>query len=403
MNTRLLASAQEAADIIKNGGLVAVPTETVYGLAANALDAGAVRRIYDVKGRPEIKPLSIMVSGSEAFEKFCADVPRVAYSLAEDFFPGPLTIVLKSGGKLPEIVLAGGNTVGLRCPKHELTLETLRLCELPLAAPSANPSGKPGPTTAAQVLEYFDGKIDAVLDGGECQYGSASTIIDLSVTPFSLLRVGALNTDKITRSLRRRLKIVGITGGTGTGKTTALNILQEMGALVIDCDDVYHKLLETDAAMLAEIHAAFPPVFENETLDRKKLGIAVFSDPAALLRLNEITHGFVGKRVDEALDSHAMHGGIAAAIDAIALIESGIAEKCGNVVGITAPFDDRVRRITQREGISREYAKLRIAAQKPNEYYIANCTYTIDNSTTTQEFENRCRELFGKLLEVSPI
>ena len=160
-----------AAEILKKGGLVAVPTETVYGLAGNGLDANAVERIYEVKGRPAVKPLSLMVEGAQSMEKYCRKVPPQAKALAARFWPGPLTIVLKAKDTIPSVVLAGGDTVGLRCPDHPKTLELLALTELPFAAPSANPSGEESPKDAKKVLEYFDGRIEGVVDGGACGIG----------------------------------------------------------------------------------------------------------------------------------------------------------------------------------------------------------------------------------------
>ena len=140
MKTRIFTDDfGEAAMIIKNGGLVAVPTETVYGLACNGLDECAVKEIYEVKGRPAVKPLSLMVPDKEAMKKYCEDVPPQAEYLADKFWPGPLTIVLKSRAVVPDIVRAGGKTVGLRCPDHPMTLKTLRAAGVPFAAPSANP------------------------------------------------------------------------------------------------------------------------------------------------------------------------------------------------------------------------------------------------------------------------
>jgi L-threonylcarbamoyladenylate synthase len=167
MNTkRITTELDEAAALLREGKLVAVPTETVYGLAGNGLDVDAVEQIYEVKGRPAVKPLSLMVSGKESIAVVCSDVPPAANELAERFWPGPLTIVLKAKPLVPEIVRAGGSTVGLRCPDHPATLETLRLAGVPFAAPSANSSGAPSPKTADEVLRYFDGRIAAVIDGG---------------------------------------------------------------------------------------------------------------------------------------------------------------------------------------------------------------------------------------------
>ena len=189
----------DAAKIIREGGLVAVPTETVYGLAGSGLNETAVKEIYEVKGRPAVKPLSLMVPDESAMERYCDDVPKQAHQLARCFWPGPLTIVLKAKPEIPPIVLAGGTTVGLRCPDHPMTLALLRECSLPLAAPSANPSGEPSPKTAEQVFTYFDGRIDAVIDGGPCGIGRESTLIDMSCTPYKILREAALSEETIAQ------------------------------------------------------------------------------------------------------------------------------------------------------------------------------------------------------------
>ena len=212
MKTEIITKdISRAAEIISSGGLVAVPTETVYGLAGNGLNEEAVKEIYSVKGRPEVKALSLMVPGKEAMKQYCENVPGAACALAEKFWPGPLTIILESRDCVPEIVRAGGSTVGLRCPDHDLTLELLKSCALPLAAPSANPSGEPSPKNAKKVLEYFDGKIGAVLDGGECGIGTESTIIDMSQRPYRILRKGALSEKEISRALAECITLVGIT------------------------------------------------------------------------------------------------------------------------------------------------------------------------------------------------
>ena len=259
MNTkRITTEIAQAADAIRAGQLVAVPTETVYGLAGNGLDPAAVAQIYEVKGRPSVKPLSLMVHDASAMARYCADVPPAAYMLAEAFWPGPLTIVLRAQDCVPEIVRAGGQTVGLRCPDHPATLALIEAAQLPLAAPSANPSGAPSPKTADDVLAYFNGQIAAVIDGGPCGIGRESTLVDLSHTPYRILRSAAVPDDAVWDALVRKMHIVGITGGTGCGKTTALMELERQGALVIDCDAVYHELLASNTAMLAEINARFP-------------------------------------------------------------------------------------------------------------------------------------------------
>lgn len=201
MITRRLGQSDipEAAGIIRRGGLVAVPTETVYGLAADGLNERAVRKIYEVKGRPETKPISLLISGIQDAGWFCADIPEAAFLLAEMFWPGPLTMVFRKRASVPDVVTAGGNTVGVRCPDHLLTLELIRQSGVPLAAPSANLSGKPSPKTAADVLRAFDGTIEAVLDGGTCSVGVESTILDLTARPPKILRLGGLAAEEVAR------------------------------------------------------------------------------------------------------------------------------------------------------------------------------------------------------------
>ena len=390
---------KKAAAILRGGGLVAVPTETVYGLAGNALDGNAVRRIYEVKGRPEAKALSVMVADERAMERWCVGVPKAAHALAARFWPGPLTIVLRAGGAIPAITLAGGSTVGLRCPDSALTLALLREADLPLAAPSANPSGAPSPKTADEVLAYFDGKIDAVLDGGRCGIGRESTIIDLSAPPYRILRAGALPEEEVFGALRESLTLIGITGGTGCGKTTALNILRSKGALILDCDEIYHGLTVSSEAMREELIARFGPVYDGTVLDRKALGAVVFSDPAALLDLNAITHKYVSAELTRLLTEHAVNGGELAAIDAIGLLDIEYAKKTLLNVAVTAPTEDRVRRLMQREGITREYALQRIRAQKSNAYFAEHCDCVLENTGTLGEFEAKCEKFFTEVLK----
>lgn len=399
MNTkRYISCTDELVGIMRGGGLVAVPTETVYGLAGNGLDEKAVAEIYEVKGRPEVKPLSLMVHDAASMERYCENVPPQAYTLAKKFWPGPLTIVMKAKPCVPEIVRAGGETVGLRCPDHPLTLELLEKSGVPFAAPSANPSGDPSPKNADSVLKYFDGKIDAVLDGGECGIGCESTLIDLSRTPYRILRQGALPADEIADALVDSMKIIGITGGTGCGKTTALNELERRGALLIDCDAVYHRMLETDRPMLDEIEKYFPGAVIDGKLDRKALGAVVFTDEEALRDLNIITHRHINLEIRRILREHAMNGGTIAAIDAIELFSSGLAKRCTATIGVIADREVRIDRIMRRDGISREYAMMRVNAQRPNEYFIQKCSHVLENNGSQEEFIEKCRKTFEEVL-----
>lgn len=399
MKTEIIRdNTDAAAEIILHGGVVAVPTETVYGLAANGLDSGAVKKIYELKGRPANKPLSLLVPDTQALGRLCCDVPRQALALAEKFWPGPLTIVLPATPEVPETVRAGGDTVGLRCPDHPLTLQLLRRAGVPLAAPSANPSGREGPLTALQVVAYFDGKLEAIIDGGPCSVGMESTIIDMSSAPYKILRRGALSESEIAAALSESMRLVGITGGTGCGKTTALGVLRDMGAMIIDCDEVYHELCRGSADMRAEICAQFGEVWGENGLDRKKLGAVVFRDPDALEKLNAITHRYVDARVEELLRGHAMNGGTLAAIDAIALLDGAFAERTAFNAAVTAPEAERVRRLVAREGISEQYAKMRIAAQHGSEYFEEHCDYVLRNDSDIDTFRSECEKFFAEVL-----
>ncbi|MDE6280651.1 MAG: threonylcarbamoyl-AMP synthase [Oscillospiraceae bacterium] len=206
--TALLAAGQaaQAASLLRQGKLVAVPTETVYGLAADATQEKAVQTDYDAKGRPETKPLNVLVDGMAMVETVCRDIPEDAYKLADAFWPGPLTMILCGNGSLPPIVPAGGATQGVRCPDHPDTLAVIRALGKPLACPSANLSGRESPKSAGAVLAQLGGRIDAILDGGPCTVGMESTILDLTVTPYRILRQGGLSREAIEAALGREVE-----------------------------------------------------------------------------------------------------------------------------------------------------------------------------------------------------
>ena len=180
--------------------------------------------------------------------------------------------------------------------------------------------------------------------------------------------------------------IIGITGGTGCGKTTLLKLIAEQGGLILDCDAIYHKLLKTDRQMLRAIDTRFPGTVENGVLDRKKLGAIVFSNESALLDLNAITHAAVKKEVLRRLESKPK----LAAIDAIGLYEGALAELCDITVAVTAPIELRVARLMAREGISEEYAKKRIAAQHGDAWFAEKCDYVLENDGTLASFQSKC-------------
>ena len=520
-----------AAKILREGGLVGLPTETVYGLGANGLDGAAVRRIFEAKGRPQDNPLILHVSGPQWLTRYCAQVPPLAYVLARKFWPGPLTMILKRDPCVPDETTAGLDTVAVRCPNHPVTLAIIREAGVPIAAPSANLSGRPSCTTAQDVLEDMDGKIQCLVDGGPCAVGVESTILDLTCTPPRLLRPGGVPVEQIERLigpiaidkavngvldgeerprapgmkyrhyapkapvivvsgapeasaqeiLRRvgpesgvicfeeylplfekqrvqslgpsqdkqtqaqrvfdalrafdsetvteiyaqcpdnqglglaignRLKKaagfhvieadrervgLGITGGTGAGKTSVLDVIREMGGVVVDCDAVYHEMLNGSEEMRNTINAVFPGVFDADgKLNRQKLGEEVFSRRERLARLNDIVYHFVVPEVERRLGKDT---GLYA-IDAINLLESGISELCDKTIAVTAPTELRVRRIMARDGISEQYARMRITAQKPDEYYRTKCDCELTNAADTPEsFREEAREFIRRLME----
>ena len=400
MKTKVLTSEiDEAASILQRGGLVAVPTETVYGLAGNGLSPEIIEKIYETKNRPAVKPISLMVAGKDAIPSLCEEVPAAAEALAELFWPGPLTLVLKAKEQIPESLRAGGETVGLRCPRQEQTLSLLRRLEFPLAVPSANPSGEQSPKSAEQVLRYFDGKIDAVIDGGACDIGLESTVLDLSRTPFRILRQGALPKEKIEDALADALQLVGITGGSGCGKTSALDVFRKHGALVIDADALYHQMLEENEVLLSELAEAFPAALEDGKLNRRKLGPIVFSDPAALQRLNAISHRHIGLAIRQQLRSFAMDGGKLAVLDAIELFGPGTENLHFDLtIAVTAPMEIRLARIMQRDKISEEEAKRRLLAQHPQEYFMEHCDISVRNDGDIDTFENSIQTILEERL-----
>ena len=521
-----------AAKLLREGGLVAVPTETVYGLGANGLDGEAVKKIFAAKGRPQDNPLIIHVTGAQWLPRYCAEVPPLAYVLARKFWPGPLTMILKRREIVPDETTAGLETVGVRCPNHPVTLAIIREAGVPIAAPSANTSGRPSCTTAQDVLEDMDGKIDGIVDGGPCTVGVESTILDLTCDPPRLLRPGGLpledlerlighidvdkavtralgegekpkapgmkyrhyapkapvtvvtgapeksareiqrrassqagiicfdeyahlfeghevhtlgpSNDKLTQAQRvfdalrtfdnssvpeifaqcpdnrglglaigNRLKkaagfhvveadservVLGITGGTGAGKTSALRAIEELGGTVIDCDALYHEMLQTSRILREEIHAAFPGAFGSDgKLDRKKLGQEVFTSKERLDRLN----GIVFRNLVPELEKRLQSGeNTLWAVDAINLLEGGLDAMCDRTVAITSPLELRVRRIMARDNISEQYARLRISAQKPDEYYRGKCDVELNNGADSAEaFQAEARDFFEHLID----
>ncbi len=210
MQTKYLSCGEEgihlAADLLRQGEVVAIPTETVYGLAADAANEAAVRRIFEVKGRPQDNPLIVHISSMDMWKPLVTDIPDEAYRLAEAFWPGPLTIILPKSGRVPLVTTAGMDSVAVRMPSHPGARAVIERSGLALAAPSANLSGSPSPTTAQHCRRDLDGKVPLVLDGGECAVGIESTVISLAGEP-TLLRPGAITARQLSEAMGRPVAV----------------------------------------------------------------------------------------------------------------------------------------------------------------------------------------------------
>lgn len=188
---------ERAAEILKNGGLVAFPTETVYGLGGDALNPEAAKKIYEAKGRPSDNPLIVHIAKEEDVERIARDIPEAAYKLMDVFWPGPMTMIFRKKSLVPDSTTGGLDTVAVRMPSHSVAYELIRRSGVLIAAPSANLSGRPSPTAASHVKEDLKGRIDMIIDGGECQYGIESTILDMTGDTPVILRPGFITSEML--------------------------------------------------------------------------------------------------------------------------------------------------------------------------------------------------------------
>lgn len=188
---------KEPAKIIKDGGIVIFPTETVYGIGVNGLDETAIKKLYEVKQRPTNKPISLLVNSIEMIEKVAKDITEIEYDLIKKFLPGPLTIVLKKKDTVPDIVTAGFNTVGIRMPENEIALKLIQYAGVPIATPSANISGRPSGTNLKEIMKDFNNKVDYFIDGGISKIGVASTIVQIIDSNPHILRKGKISEEQI--------------------------------------------------------------------------------------------------------------------------------------------------------------------------------------------------------------
>ena len=272
METKLLTAKEvnEAGKILKNGGLVGIPTETVYGLAANALDGAAVAKIFAAKGRPQDNPLIVHISRLSQLDDLVAFVPPVVYDLADVFWPGPLTIIMEKSGIIPDEVSAGLSTVAIRMPSHPLARKIIDAAGVPLAAPSANTSGKPSPTTADHVMHDMNGKIDAVLDGGPCGVGVESTVITLCTRKPRILRPGRVTPKELEDVLGEVEIDDAVLGRLKDGETAASPGMKykhyspNADVVVVDADKENFKRFVNEAAAKNGVSKTAALVFDGE-------------------------------------------------------------------------------------------------------------------------------------------
>lgn len=194
---------EEVAEAIKAGGIAVFPTETVYGIGTNGLNEEAINKLYNIKHRPIDKPISLLVSNIEMIEQVTKDITELEYAMIKEFLPGPLTIILKKKDIVPDIVTAGGNTVGIRMPENEISLKLIEFSGVPIAAPSANISGKPSGTQLDTIMEEFRDNVDYYIDGGESKIGIASTIVQVIDGKPHILRQGVITKEQIEEVCKR--------------------------------------------------------------------------------------------------------------------------------------------------------------------------------------------------------
>lgn len=499
----------------------------MYGLGANALSSKAISKIFTSKGRPQDNPLIVHISNFDMLNDLVTEITPCAKKMMDAFWPGPLTLLFKKSKIVPPEISKGLDTIAVRFPNHKTALEIIEKSGVPIAAPSANLSGRPSTTTAQHVLEDLDGKISAVILDKPCALGLESTVLDLTRQKPVLLRPGGItkeqieeilgdiivdtainnkisdtqsvsspgmkyrhyapkacvtvicgnhldtanyikhNSDEFTGILcfneyssffnsnfvqsfgfvdnileqshnlfdklrnfdtmpitkifaqcpfddglglavSNRLKkssgfniinikprrVLGLTGSSGSGKSTVSHIFKELSAKIISADDIYHSLLENSSDMKLEICQNF----DLKEIDRKKLGEIVFSNKDKLLKLNEITHKYVGKIFEKELYSTIDSELII--LDVPLLFEANYQKYCDEIIGVISDFNTKIQRLCMRDGISFEYAQNRLKNQKDDLFFLKNCNIIIENNDNLDSLYLKCQQIYNNNKEM---
>ncbi len=520
-----LEGIKAAAEILKADGIVGMPTETVYGLAASAYSDAAIKKVFDAKGRPQDNPLIVHISDMDMLGDVVSEFPDKAKVLAEKFWPGPLTMVLPKGEKICDSVSRGLSTVAVRLPENKVARDIIKASDLPLAAPSANISGSPSPTTANHVLADLDGRVDAVVMSGDCAVGVESTVVSLAVTPPRLLRPGFITAEQLREilpdlvidkavleelkdgekaaspgmmykhyspktevflveggdkefinfvngkensaaicfseeaesikikalslgsknspddhakrlfSLLRecdslgvkmvyihaptktgvglavynrliraagfkviRLKrVIGLTGPTGSGKTSACEVAESLGYKVINCDTLARKAVETKDALSALTKAFGADILEDGKLNRAVLAQKAFKSEVQTELLNKTILPFIVALIEEEIEKAEENKIL---LDAPTLYESGADSLCSGIIAVLSSRESRKARILSRDGLTDDAAELRLSAGKNDDYYKERTQHIIYNDGTLAEFIEKTEQKL-KLLEES--
>ena len=506
---------QTVCGLLSEGEVVALPTETVYGLCANALCEKAVAKIFEAKNRPCDNPLIVHIANKNDILNLVTELPQNAKKCIDAFWPGPFTVILNKKDIVPCVTSGGLNTVAVRMPQIEVITKVIKESGLYLAAPSANLSGRPSPTKASHVIEDMNGKISAIVDGGECSVGLESTVVSFAGEHPVLLRPGFITAEDIlkicpdlvidegvTKSVKNKkvlspgmkykhyaprcdltlvdadsdlfckyankfnlpavcfkedLKnltgpcislgenpeknlfavlreldekgyekaiihapkkagiglalynrmvrscgfkeislplIIGLTGPSGTGKSTLTQKASEIGFFTVDCDKVAHEVVPTLKEQLTK--AFGNDIFEGEILNRKLLAQKAFLNSETTQKLNDITLPAIVLKIKEII---ASCDNPLVLLDGATIIESGINNECNYVISVLCNEDIRIKRFKERDNLTEEQARLRAGARKLTEFYSQNSNYMLFNNDSVYKICNAFENIINNILK----